>query len=256
MTLKKSSTDQFWNARAVEEKDKNKVNIADLPQREIETDFLVKHLHADDKALEVGCGNGFLTKQIRAKVKHVDSFDFSENMVETAKELHGEINNRFFHDSILSPQNISNDYDVVVCIRVLINLRDIEEQKIAIKNAAKCLKASGRLVLIEGYQEGFEQLNKLRQDAGLEVLKPAPINYYSKLSELMPTIEEDFIVHETMNTGCFDFLTRVIYPALVGTDVATGPADFHEKILPVAKHFNPADLKPLARLHGFVLEKK
>jgi hypothetical protein len=65
-----------------------------------------------------------------------------------------------------------------------------------------------------------------------------------------------FNVSERFHTGSFDFLTRVVYPALVGADRAQGHADFHEKILPIAQSFNPSGLEPLARVHGFALIKK
>ena len=252
----KSATDQFWNQRALQESDPVKVNIADDVQRQLETDFIVRHLRPGSRILEVGAGNGHLTSTLRQHVAFVDAFDYAENMVQQAITLHGQPNNRFFHDSVLKPAAVSGPYDTVVCVRVLINLRNEDEQVLAFQNMAHLLKPGGELILIEGYQEGFDQINAVRRGAGLEPLSPAAINFYSPLANWYPRFSAAFDITATFNTGCFDFLTRVVYPALVGTANATGPAEFHDRIFPIARAFNPQSLSPLARLHGFVLRRK
>ena len=42
--MSKSATDIHWDERALHEKDAAAVNIADVSQRELETDFLLKNL--------------------------------------------------------------------------------------------------------------------------------------------------------------------------------------------------------------------
>ena len=69
-------------------------------------------------------------------------------------------------------------------------------------------------------------------------------------------LEMHFEIVDQFHTGSFDFLTRVVYPTLVGSQNATGHADFHKKVLRLCENFNPDDLQPLARLRGFLLAKK
>src|SRR5262249_34249789 len=133
----KSTTDQFWNQRASQETDDAKVNIADTVQRDHELQFIFNNLSPSFRLLEVGCGNGYVSKQLRERVAALDSFDYAESMIARARRTYGETNNRFFHDSILAPRNIGTGYDAVLCVRVLINLRNLEEQKLAIRNMAK-----------------------------------------------------------------------------------------------------------------------
>ena len=90
----------------------------------------------------------------------------------------------------------------------------------------------------------------------MEVLKPAAINYYSALGDLRTYLDDGFITDAEFHTGCFDFLTRVVYPALVGTQNAIGHSEFHKKIVNVAESFNPDAFIPLARLRGFSLVKR
>lgn len=253
--MTKSNTDLHWNERAAQEADDAKVNIGDTAQREVELHYIAPNLRATDKLLEVGCGNGYLTNRLREIVKHVDAFDYAENMVERGKRLFGEKNNRFFHDNLLAPQHFNGPYDAILCVRVLINLRNLAEQQQAIRNLAAALRPGGRLILAEGFMDGFEALNSLRADAALPPLEPAAINYYSRKAELMPTIEELFTVESSFHSGMFDVLTRVAYPAAVGHQNAQTSA-YHDHILQLAIKLNGPELAPYGRIQGMILEKK
>lgn len=254
--MSKSVTDIHWNERAITEKNHASVNIADVTQRELETEFVLSQLKPSIRILEIGCGNGFLTNILRDRVGFVDAFDYAENMVDEGRRLYGEKNNRFFHDNVLKPSLVKPQYDAVVCVRVLINLRDLNEQKVAVSNIANMLRPGGIFVMVEGFLDGFSALNELREKCGLERLRPAPINFYSPLADLMQHTQEFFTQGAEFHSGSFDFLTRVVYPALVGSGNATGHSDFHRQILPVARSFNPEQFRPLARLRGFALTRK
>jgi len=255
--LAKSNTDLHWNARALSESDNAKVNIGDTVQRDLELDFVFAHLPADGRVLEVGCGNGYVTQQVRRLVKQVDAFDFAENMVERARTSYGETNNRFFHGSVLDRATCeSGAYDAAICVRVLINLRNLNEQIASLDNIAHWLKPGGKLILVEGFRDGFDGLNNLRADCGMPALVPAAINHYSYLAELRPVIDRWFDPGGEFHTGMFDFLTRVIYPCLVGPEQATGAGEFHRKIMPIAQHYNPNEMQHLARARGFALVRR
>jgi SAM-dependent methyltransferase len=252
----KSTTDQFWNERALRETDPTKINIADTVQRDHELQFIYGPLNKTTRIVEIGCGNGYVTQQLRERVAHVDAFDFAKNMVERARATYGETNNRFFHDSILEPKLVGSEYDAALCVRVLINLRDVDEQKRAVRNIAGMLRRGGRLVLVEGFRDGFDAINAARREIGLALANPAPINFYCYVRELIPTILEYFVIERTWHTGMFDFLTRVVYPQLVGADKAVEAADFHSKIEPIVRANTLPDLGHFARLHGYILARK
>lgn len=252
----KTNTDMFWDERAINENNLKAVNIADLAQRHLETDFLLKNLSRDDSILEVGCGNGFLTSTLRQHVAHVDAFDYSENMIKSAIKNFGENNNHFFHDNLLQPTRLSKQYDAIVCVRVLINLSNLKEQIKALDNLKEHLKPGGKLLLVEGYIDGFNEINAVRKAVSLPELKPANINFYSRFLEIQNHLISDYEIADEFHTGCFDFLTRIVYPSLVGPENAQGYSDFHDRILEIAKHYNPNDLLHLARVRGLCLVKK
>ena len=252
----KSTTDQFWDQRAALETDPAQVNIGDSVQRDHELQFVFQHLSPDVRMVEIGCGNGYVSQQLRDRVAHLDAFDYAEAMVARARELYGETNNRFFTDSVLDPIHTRSDYDVALCVRVLINLRDLEEQRVAIANMRGMLRPGGRLILIEGFRDGFDAINALRTAVGLIEAKPASINFYSYLGDLLPTVHEYFTVESAWHSGLFDFLTRIVYPQLVGPENATGPGEFHRKIEPLVRANTLPDLGKFARVHGFVLARR
>ncbi len=121
---------------------------------------------------------------------------------------------------------------------------------------AGMLHPGGRLILIEGYRDGFDTINKFRQAIGIAPALPAAINFYSYLGDLLPTISEHFTIEQTWHSGVFDFLTRIVYPQMVGAENAHTPGEFHLKIEPIVRAGPSRDLARFARLHGFALIKR
>lgn len=245
----KSATDLFWNSRA-QSTGFEQANIDDLVQRSLENDFMLGELNSAMSVLEVGCGNGYLTQEIRKRVSRVTSFDYSEEMIAVAKEVCGEENNSFFVGSVLDPDVVDEQFDALLCVRVLINLNSTEEQKQAIENMAKWVKPGGRLILVEGYQDGFDSLSELRNQIGLSPVEPAKINCYSMFETLRSVVDEYFHITNDWNSGFYDVMTRVAYPLLVGEENVSGPADFHSDVQPLLRALNGNVFSKYARLHG------
>ncbi|MBA3842868.1 MAG: class I SAM-dependent methyltransferase [Actinobacteria bacterium] len=256
MNTKKTTTDLHWNSRAASVANDVEVNLMDIFQREIEYDYVCRYLEPHMRVLEVGCGNGFSTDRFRALVEHVDAFDYAEQMIERARTAFGETNNRFIHDNVLSPSALDGPYDCTICVRVLINLAGLDEQKRAISNLAELTKPNGILILAEGFTDGFGSLNDLRAAVGLPLLEPASINFYSAMSDLQPTLDEAFTLEETFHLGAYDYLTRVLYPLVVGPENAKHNSNFSERCSDLARAFNPDDFAPLSRMRGLVLRRR
>jgi SAM-dependent methyltransferase len=252
----KTQTDIHWNDRASSVANDLEVNIMDIFQRELEYDAICRYLTSDMRVLEVGCGNGFSTRRFREFVKEVDAFDYAENMIERAKRTVGEDNNRFFVDNILDPSTFEGSYDAVICVRVLINLADLEQQRLALHNMTEATRSGGLLILAEGFTEGFVELNHLRESVGLSPLQPAAINFYSSVEDLRQDWGHDFVVEQTFHLGAYDYLTRVVYPQVAGEENVRHNTVFSERCAELARAFNPDCLGHLSRMRGFVLRRK
>lgn len=252
----KSSTDNHWNQRAASVSDDKEVNIMDVFQRELEYDHISRYLKKTDHLLEVGCGNGFSTSRLREMVSHIDAFDYAENMIERAKSAYKETNNHFYHDNVLNLEKIDGAYDVVLCVRVLINLRNLEEQKKAIQNLIPLVKPQGLFLLIEGYTEGFYSLSKLRESLEMPPVSPAKINFYSSVDDILPEFSDSCILKEKFHLGMYDFLTRVVYPQIVGAENAISNTVFSEKCHFIARQYDNNEMEGFSRIRGFVFQKK
>ncbi len=252
----KSQTDDHWNKRAASVENDVEVNLMDIFQREIELDYIAKWLRPEMTVLEVGCGNGFSTQRFRELVQHVDAFDYAENMVDRAKRNVGETNNRFFHDNIVAPENVDATYDLVICVRVLINLASLDAQREAIRNMARFTRTGGAIALAEGYVEGFEELSRLRGQVGLPPVEPAAINVYSAFGDLAAVWEaEGLTIEDEWHLGAYDYLTRVVYPLVSAPEPVQHNTVFSERCAELARAFNPDAFAPLSRMRGLLLRK-
>lgn len=252
----KTTTDVHWNERAASVANDIEVNLMDIFQRELEYDYVGRYLSSDMRILEVGCGNGFSTERFRELVTHVDAMDYAENMIDRARDRVGEKNNTFIHDNILSPKHLAGPYDGVVCVRVLINLAGFDEQLSALRTMSSLLETGGVLILAEGFNEGFRALSALRESLDMTPLTPAKINYYSDLSEFLPHVESDFELTDTFHLGAYDYLTRVMYPLVVGPDNVQHNTVMSERCVQLARQFNPDCFEALSRMRGLVLRKR
>jgi SAM-dependent methyltransferase len=252
----KTQTDIHWNERAKSVEDDIEVNIMDVFQRELEYDYVCSYLEPSMRLLEVGCGNGFSTQRFRDLVEWVDAFDYAEAMVDRARERVGERNNAFIHDNVLEPQNLEGPYDAIVCVRVLINLAGLGDQRRALANLYDLLAPSGLFVLAEGFTEGFEGLSALRAQVGLAAVEPAPINFYSSLDDLMPDLLKQYDEVGRFHLGTYDYLTRVVYPKVAGIENVRHNTVFSEHSADLVRALNPDGFEHLSRMRGFALRKK
>ncbi len=92
------------------------------------------------------------------------------------------------------------------------------------------VKPGGSLILVEGYRDGFDALNDLRARVNLPPVEPAQINFYSRLDEILPMLHEHFDITHEYHLGNYDYLTRVVYPQLVGPENVTHNTEMHDRL--------------------------
>lgn len=204
---------EYWNNDDVESMyDKN------LLQAEIE--LIAPRIPPGAKILDAGCGEGEGTlaySSIPGTVVH--AADFSDTRLrKAAGRLQGRKNVFLKHVDFLGTHDLDADYDVVLSQRFLINLMEWTLQQKVLLDLMSMLKPGGKLLLLEGSQQGVDSLNAFRTAWRLE---PIPVKWHNLffddrvLRDFMqrhgyPLIEQDGL-------GAYFLLTRGVRPALDDT---------------------------------------
>ena len=101
--------------------------IADIKRLQIITKTLTEHLPPNATILDVGCGNGIISRGIGSKGFTVLGIDVSDKAIEKARELNTLPNVKF---EIISAEQLVNDgktYQGVICSEVLEHLNQPEK---------------------------------------------------------------------------------------------------------------------------------
>ncbi len=110
------------------------------------TRTLLAGLHFDS-VLEIGCGTGKNTVLISQIGIHVYAVDFSQGMIEKAKEKVRAKNVRFSRMDITQPWDFENQsFDLIVCNLVLEHIQDLS---FIFSEAARTLRSSSKFFINE-----------------------------------------------------------------------------------------------------------
>jgi len=140
--------------------------------------------------LDVGCGNGYVLKQIISRDRFLVGLDISSEMVRIAKKRLG-INAEIIRGDVNYLPFKNHCFDFAYSIRTLINIVNQEKQHNALKNLIGILKNNSFLLLIECCIDGLINLNKIRRRFNLNNLEVVWYNRFFKEKELESFFEEN-----------------------------------------------------------------
>lgn len=209
--------------RYYDEAKKKELSLAstmpDLNTRRLEIENIVKYIEDKESCLEIGCGNGASSIEI-SKIRELDllSTDDNEEMIKLAKkqpinEIKGNIQ---FQKLNVLDLNYNQKFDTVYSIRCIINLLLWEDQKIALQKMAKAVKQGGKLILLEAFSDGLDELNQARKELGLDIIPSAYHNLHFKKELVIPYLKENNcdLLKEDNFLSSYYFGSRLLYPAL------------------------------------------
>jgi ubiquinone/menaquinone biosynthesis C-methylase UbiE len=149
--------------------------MADEFIRDSETKFILHNIKKNFSILDIGCGNGFTLKTIYKKKKACKLYGIENNLslYNLAKKNLGKKAKIIKYDIRKKLSNYKNFFDIIICQRVLINLMQEKDQRQALSNILYLLKRNGKLITIEGFQSGLENLNSLRKKLKLKTIQVA-----------------------------------------------------------------------------------
>lgn len=196
-----------------------KSTMPDSNTRRLEIENILKYINENDSCLEIGCGNGAASIEI-SKIKTLDltSIDDNEEMIKLAKkqptnEIKGKI--QFQRLNVLNLE-FQVTHDTIFSIRCLVNLMIWEDQKKALQKMAKAVKKGGKLILLEAFSDGLDELNQARKELGLENIPPAYHNLHLNKELVIPHLQENnmYLIKEDNFLSSYYFGSRILYPAL------------------------------------------
>jgi SAM-dependent methyltransferase len=246
----------FWEKMGTSKPAGELVTHRDIEQVALEIDTIMSLLNEEDILLDIGCGSGFSTAIYARKCEKATGIDYAKTMVESARHRYGSKKLRFEQQDVLTLNDRSNKFSVIVSTRCLINLGSWDEQKNAMQRLHTCLKPGGRFVLAEGTKQGRDALNGLRRSVGLNPMPPVWHNIDFDEDLLMPFLADLFDIQEDIRFGLYDVLTRVNYPLIIHPDEPRYETSFHRAASELAKSIGDDPYPQYSREFVMVLRKR
>jgi SAM-dependent methyltransferase len=232
--------------------------------RERELDAISRYVEAGSRqgtgvatVIDVGCGNGYALARLREKFAHVElvGIDLSPEMIALA-EKRGIPNCAFMVGDVRDLRQENNSQDVVVSERCIINLLDRSHQQAAFNEIHRVLRPGGICILIEGFVEGMDALNRARAEFDLRSI-PVPVhNLFFDEEWFRSTIDglfcEDDYRDENLPKPNFlsshYFISRVVHAAIARNEVRNSEFVKFFSFLPPSGNYASTQLRVIHKL--------
>ena len=203
----------------------------DFHARELEIEAIGQGIPGSGTIVDLGCGNGYTLISLAKKLKDCTMIgvDFSENLIDGAKLLfekeRGELQSHpdfICGDAISYINDVKDDsVDYVITERFIQNMPSVECQKKIVRQVYRVLRKGGRLLMCEGSEDGFNNLNKLRKQVGLAVIPATSADNVSAI-RIVDREFEDYAQREIgfktlskLGFSQYFILSRVFHPLFV-----------------------------------------
>jgi len=269
-----ASNDQIiqghYKTQAEKYKDSPSSTMEDVVIRQKELDSIFSFFNLrearviNNKTLEIGCGNGYTLQQLATAYPDTEfhGLDFSQDLLEIATKRKIP-NGSFSRGDVRKLEFADNSFDIVYTERCLINLLTWEDQQQGLSEICRVLKKGGFYFMIESFTDGFDNLNKARNELGLSGIPVAHHNLYFDKSLFRQFIAPLFTIADPVSLGAADtavlasnflsshyFTARVIHPLLTKGDQDLKNTEFVKffSFLPPSGNYAP--------IQAHVLQKK
>jgi ubiquinone/menaquinone biosynthesis C-methylase UbiE len=170
----------------------------------------------------VGCANGYSSIQFACGRRiQLRGLDYVPEMIEQARARLGAMQDKldgsieFDVGDITQLKEPSNSYDKAIVVRVLINLGTWERQVSGLSECIRVLKSGGLLLLSEATLQGWQRLNALRGEWGMEDILMPPFNQYLDQDKVITALNGQAKLLELSNFASTYYVgTRVLKPLL------------------------------------------
>lgn len=112
------------------------------------------------KTLELGCGTGLFTEAISEKASTLRATDFSEEMIETARNLRGTLENVWFEKADAGHLGYTEEsFDTVVMVNLIHIVADAGK---VLRECKRVLKPEGRIIITSFAMNEMSFFSKIR----------------------------------------------------------------------------------------------
>jgi SAM-dependent methyltransferase len=186
---------------------------------------VTEFLKPEWRCLDLGCGDGVSTLRFAKHVKSIVGVDYIPHFVKRANETarsQGVPNASFL---VGDARNLATlelaRFDAIITIRCLINLGGWENQKTTIRAVANSLFPGGLYLACEGWEEGVENLSKIRQAGRLSEFKVANFNVFISRRDFETETGKYFEILDYRSIGFYAFMSRVFQPLMIQPEAPT-----------------------------------
>jgi ubiquinone/menaquinone biosynthesis C-methylase UbiE len=252
---KYSEIKTYWDQKAAAQGNDPHFTLPDYNLRNLEAEYVIRHLKPEDHLLDIGCGNGTTTLRFSKCVRQVVGADYSANMIENALKLHPAANIEYQVMDVMKIDAPNSKFDAVVTERCLINLPDWPSQQIALGEIARVLKPKGRYLMCESFEEAFVKFADLRTRFGLEPMKRHLNNYCLREAWLKEFLPKYFRVVSIEKMGLFYLISRLVHPMLAAPREPQYEATINEIAVKLTMGMDPHYLEDISVNGLYVLER-
>ena len=221
----------------------------------LEVDCISDYLNTDDIVLDAGCGEAETTRFYATKCKSLVAADYSDTRLNLALKNIDEMPNVNLNKVDFTREIPYNrgSFDVIISQRFLINIPKRNIQFEIIRKFFDLLKKRGRLLLLEGFNDGTHRLNTIRKKLGLNDI---PIKWHNLFFDDIEFEKEvrkmGFHILTQKDFSLYFLLTRAINAKLKFPEIPT----WNDEINNIGVDLNElVELNGLSRLKFYSMTK-
>jgi ubiquinone biosynthesis O-methyltransferase len=152
---------QFWNTWNTTERERQPLDAPSSMRAAFILSMVEQHVPRQARLVDLGCGTGWMSEQIAARVTHVTAVDLADEVIERARTRSPHIN--FLAGDVMTTP-ADRDYDAVVSVEVFSHVPD---QPAFVDRMADLLKPDGLLLLTTQNHTAFSRYSRvMAQGAG------------------------------------------------------------------------------------------
>lgn len=191
------------------------VSLADQNLRALETEAIKSLIPPGCSLLDVGCGDGCNTLEYAAIAGQTLGVDYSNEMIARAARRLADWEGaglEFRRLGLDELTGLDRSFQAVITQRCLINLSDFAAQTAAIRAIHGLLSPGGVFLLLECVDQGRQNLNLLREKAGLDPIAMPWHNAFFDEKPLETLLAGLFNIRMVVDFSLYYLVTRVMNP--------------------------------------------